>query len=447
MNDWLLDLLRCPSSGERFSFVGKEGYGVLRSSAGRYPVVEGIPILKRGLVGNMGRTVADVLKLVEAGRRREALLALILPRPPAVPVLAPPWVQALPEMRGLGRLKTLAHGHALGRWREHAAVSVLRTSAEASAWALLDFYFRGSGMGMPNAYDYFAYRFGLPDFLAALGYAAIIERPRRPLLDLACGFGHITRSLVRRAAPQPVVAADRVFFTLHLARSWVAPEAHYICCDADVALPFASETFAVAFCADAFHYFGDKATAISELKRLIGAEGTLIMTRLRNALFQGSDIGQPLMPEGYMDLVADRPHRLASDSATLARYLRKQGPALAAQSDLELLCQEKSLSLVVGAAPILRDYDTFAQWPHAEGRLALNPLYTAHHDGSGTVLLQRTFPSQSYEESYANVKSYLPSQVTVAEAVLEELARGERSAAVEELVEQFVALDIPPRYC
>ena len=47
-----------------------------------------------------------------------------------------------------------------------------------------------------------------------------------------------------------------------MAKHWIAPDADYVCADADAALPFPEGTFEGIVCSDAFHYFEDKSDLI-----------------------------------------------------------------------------------------------------------------------------------------------------------------------------------------
>jgi len=96
---------------------------------------------------------------------------------------------------------------------------------------------------------------------------------------------------------------------------------------------------------------------------------------------------------------------------------------------------------------VFEDYGSFEKWPHADGRLGLNPLYVEERqDSVENVQLRRTFPSAFYIEEHAQCKEYLPEAVSVNSQVLADLAQGLRTPALQRLIEQFVVLGIPDRY-
>jgi ubiquinone/menaquinone biosynthesis C-methylase UbiE len=411
--------------------------------------VAGIPILKKGAVaGGPGRarqSTDDVIAQIEAGRYREALLTLMSP---ASPALAPAWMWSLPSVKGIGRLKGLAHKWALRGWLEEAAALLTDRGGQVMACDLLDFYFRQSGLKKMDTYDYFAFRFGQPRHLVGLSFASLIHAPKKPILDLACGFGHLTRSLVQQARGQPVIGVDDSFFGLYVAKHWIAPDAEYVCCTTEASLPFPDGAFSAAFCSDAFHYFVNKVTCIRELDRLTQDDGLIMVVWIHNALLRRPYDGRPLPPEDYRTLVAHMPHCLVADSDVLARYLQKQGPPLTRSADIGHLAHAPSLSVVASHQQnVFQDYGPFTDWPHAEGRLGLNPLYVEEtRDGLGNVHLRRTFPSAFYEKENAEGKEYLPEAVTVHSAIVADLAQGKRTSEMEGLIEQCIILDIPERY-
>lgn len=449
MDASLLQWLRCPLCGGTFSVsAAAQGtdqlvYEILSCYCSRYPVVAGIPILQQGVIGGTRQTSDKVIALIEASRYREALFSLLTPPSPA---LAPTWMRGLPSIRGVGRLKTLAHRWALRTWQGGADALLRGRTDQVTACDLFDLYFRRSGS--VDAYNHFAFRFSQPRHLVALSFASLIRKPPKPVLDLACGFGHLTCDLVRRAHGQLVVGVDRIFFMLYVAKNWVAPEAEYVCCEADVSLPFPAGTFSAVFCSDAFHDFVNKAASIRTLQFLTQHDGLILLVALRNALLNRWYSSRLLPPEGYQALVADMPHCVVDDSEILTRYLRKQGPSLARSADMSRLASSPWLSVVASQSrDIFRDHGPFTEWPHAAGRLALNPLYTGERrNGCKQVHLRRRFPASFYEKDNGECKQYLPEAITIDAAVTADLAHGRRTPEINKLVEQFVVLGIPSQY-
>jgi SAM-dependent methyltransferase len=455
MNISLVYRLRCPFCGGTFSLPTTERagdeleYTVLACYCDHYPVVAGIPILKKGAIGTAGQTAGEVIALIEAGRDREALLAMIMPPPPASAELAPAWMQALPSVRGVGRLQGLAGRLALRKWREQAVALLTGLGDHVMACDLLDLYFRRSGM-KNEYYTYFVFRGSQPRHLVALSFASLIRHPHKPILDLACGVGHITRYLLHRAQAQPVIGLDLNFIYLYVAKGWIAPQGEYVCCAADISLPFPDGTFSTAFCSDAFQIFDHKVTCMRELKRLTQDDGLIILVALLNVLVNKQLYNERwgLPPAGYEGLVADMPHRLIANRDVLAQYLQKQGPPLARSADIGRLTDEQWLSVVAThRKELLQDYGGFEEWPHAAGRLMLNPLYREEgRDKFGKVHLRLTMPSAWYAQENGACRQYEPETVSIDAKALIDLAHGRRTEELERLLEQCVVLGMPERY-
>ena len=95
MNKFLLDALSCPFCSGEFTVSSVQGkpddgqYAVLSCYCEQYPVVAGIPIIRKGIIGNNGETTQTVSELIVSGRHQDALLAVTMPPAPALEELAP----------------------------------------------------------------------------------------------------------------------------------------------------------------------------------------------------------------------------------------------------------------------------------------------------------------------------------------------------------------------
>ncbi len=449
-NSSSLSLLRCPFCGGDLSadkidpISGESGYFVLKCYCGRYPVVAGIPVIKKGAIGTANQKAGEVIALIEAGRRVEALRCMIIP--PLVAV-TPTWIQSLPSTKVMSQLKRVVQHFAGRRWRDRAAAFLMDSENQLSACDLINLYFRN---WHAKTIDYYLFRFGQPRHLVALSLASVIQPPKKAILDLACGVGLLTRNLLQRAKDQPVVGVDNNFFALYVAKYWVAPAAEYVCCEGDAWLPFPDGAFSAVFCSDAFQLFVNRAGCIRELRRLSGDDGLISLVSVRNALLNRrlypGDLSLP--PAGYESLVADMPHRLVANREVLARYLEKKGPALARSATMGRLVDEPWLSVVAShREDLFQDHGRFEDWPHAEGRLGLNPLYREEgRDALGNIHYRLTFPSTWYQQENGECRQYEPEAVSINSKVLLDLTHGKRTPEVERLIEQCVVVGMPERY-
>jgi hypothetical protein len=187
-------------------------------------------------------------------------------------------------------------------------------------------------------------------------------------------------------------------------------------------LPFADGSFEAVFCSDAFHYFISKKPVVQELKRLTRQSGLIILSWVHNAQFRMPHDGLPLPPQGYQELFADMPSRMVPDDHVLGRYLKKHGPALSQPTDFTLLAKAPLLSIVASPRQnLFQDYGPFTDWPHAEGRLRVNPLFREQQgDRNGGVILRRTYPSAFYEADHAESNNYLPERVELERQIMDD---------------------------
>jgi SAM-dependent methyltransferase/uncharacterized protein YbaR (Trm112 family) len=452
MDKLLLDALRCPFCSGKFTVTNGDEqtdnweYAVLSCYCDRYPVVAGIPILRKGMLGAKGETTRTVSQFIESGKNQEAFLAMAVPPKPASAELAPAWLERLPQVKGMWRLKELFGRFAISRWTELAQDFLTAGPQGKTAKDYIDFYFFGSRL-QKTQYSYFINRFGQPRHLVALSLMTLIESPRKPVLDFGCGFGHLTRHLPRRVGHQAVIGADYDFMRLYVSKKFVAPDALYVCCDGDASLPFINEFFSVVYTSDALYMVTNKAICSREIQRVVDSDGLIIVAGLRNGLVNT----KTAIPYYTYGKLFDRlPHRLLANSDVLDRYLNKQGPAISRSSEKRTLEDEPWFSIVATKREeLLVDRGPFADWPHAEGQLELNPLYKLvgeQRDGSGKSLYRHTFPSDWYEQEDGDCRKYEPESVAISSGMLKDLSSGKRTAEMEDLIAQCVIVGIPDRF-
>ncbi len=359
----MLDLLACPLCRGDLAPAG----GGLACACGRWPIVDGIPVFHRWALGaapSLGETLA---------RFR-----------PAAATLA---------QKILRRL--IPGAAALERAARRPGATFLELAAE---------------LGRTSDLDYFRYRFSDTSYLSS---AALLTPLREgPALDLGCGAGHLTRALGKRAAP--VAGLDVSFPLLWLAKRFVAPGAFFVCADGGARLPFRDGAFAAAFCADAFNYLPDRATAARELLRV--TRGPLLLSRLADPGFAGRGTQPPLTPSAYLELFRPRAPRLYRDRDLLDAFLSRRVLDLSTPGG----GPEDVLTLAAGVEPRVYDgADSFLDGG------AINPIYDVREEGE-VLHLTRRAPSP------------LPERLTVTKAQV--------AARDPELVRSLVLLDLPDGY-
>lgn len=446
----LLEILRCPFCGGevefravRQSFDHARECGILACGCRQHPVLDGIPIFLEGHIGVFDHTqgdvqyrgprVEEVLDLVARGRGLQALLRCIaVPnRPVKLEHIRPRRLWRLRwVMRVMARLRRAQMAR---QWGAMAATY----KAEDWMWA-----FFGSASSLEgDLFSYFFYRFAQPRHLATLALAHAWGEPEKPLLDLACGFGHLGHNLAQ-AYGHRVVGADRNFLQIWAAQYGVAPQNRFVCADADRRLPFAGNVFGGVLCSDAFHYFRDKAGALAEMERSAG-EAPVVLARVGNRSVTPNE-GFELTPEEYLALTPGRSWAIYGETELLEAYLEQRAPRADAQ-DAGRLSSEKWLYLVQGARA-WRNSAAAAGWVHGAGHLAVNPIYDVRLDRDGSAHLEFRFPTPHYARENGAMHAYHPERITIDAETRLAIAANQRTPRVEELIAQRVVLGLPERY-
>src|SRR5256714_1241689 len=133
-------------------------------------------------------------------------------------------------------------------------------------------------------------------------FAGTVLHGQRRAIDICGGSGHLTRSLLDLSKSAPVVA-DLYFTKVWLARRFTAPGCEAVCCDGNGPFPFARGAFGFAMCSDAFMYIWTKRQFVGEMSRLVDPDsGVVLIGHTHNERTWTPSHGQPLAPEGYVDL-------------------------------------------------------------------------------------------------------------------------------------------------
>ena len=102
--------------------------------------------------------------------------------------------------------------------------------------------------------------------------------PQDRVLDVACGTGEFERLLLERNPRQKITGIDISEKMLNVAREKYRAYPNIEFHQASVhSLLFASESFDVAVCANAFHYFDEPEVALAEMKRVLKPNGKIII--------------------------------------------------------------------------------------------------------------------------------------------------------------------------
>ena len=425
-----LEALVCPRSGQQLTLEAFESdgeeveQGVLRSEAGDYPVVSGIPIFIE--------TDAALPELLRAGRFAEAtVLAAFghLPRSRLQRIAGYLAAETGGPVRSVfdavaRRQLALGLRAVFGDDGSFSPAQVLRFAYLASAGRSVD------------AYNYFAFRYSSPRHLVALSCIEGAPQVAGTVLDFGCGAGHLTWALRQRLAAQPVFGVDKEYFLLLLARHALLPRGAFLCADG-AALPIRTASCSLVLASDVLSFVTHKRSVVRELDRVTDSDACLMITSVKNALCSHVYAGEPLTPAGWSQLVRPFRHRVVPDDAILERYLGGRG--VPSGEDIEPATTEASrlLSILVAKGdPEIECLDRLGDWPHARGELAVNPLFQPH--GTDPRRYTRTFPSPTYLADNPEMADYPPATFTLTE--------GRENPGREEQIASLCLLGLPPNF-
>jgi SAM-dependent methyltransferase len=446
--------LRCPQCTGSFDFSPSPRqplpggtFGVLSCGPHAYPVIDGIPVVRSGRIdvqdhmtgqANVrGPSIEELLHRV----REDPLEALVdlLAFPPSLPF-------GLEQRPGL-RLP-LTRGpvaHWTNQHRRRLVKRMLSRLDEQYAQDWLDLSYLRSRNVNQELHAYFLNKFGQPRYLSSLALTSILDADPMPVLDLACGFGHVMHHLGTRPRPLRSIGVDRNFFQLWVARRFIAPGEHYVCADIDQPLPFADNSFRASLCTDAFHLLDNQKACLDEMRRC-ARDGTVVIDRVGNRMLEPHDGEHELDPEGYAGLAGDAEWRMAGQSELVQGYLRGSRPQLAKARNAGHFAEEKWLSLIVcDNTALFQDYDRFERLPHGEGPLGLNPIYRAETLADGVRLIFE-FPSTWYAFENAESLSYHAAGILLSTDEFDAVRRGQRTARTDDLVRKYILIGMPKRY-
>jgi uncharacterized protein YbaR (Trm112 family) len=405
-------VLRCPYCGGVLelvtsSFHRLEGDGIADGIIACYccvfPVIDGIPVM------HLNEPAPAAKDHIEAGRpdlARRAMLNL--------------------------------EGEHIARF-EAAAASSTATYRETLA-----------ALGPAYEAGYFLYRFSDPGYVIANPLiraiaGTVVDGGR--VIDLCGGSGHLTRSLMD-LSPKPPVLADLYYAKLWLARRFTAPGCEAVCCDGNSPLPFARGAFRFAVCADAFMFIWTKRQFVLEMLRIVGdghrGEAAAI-THTHNQLQWSPSLGQPLPPQGYLDLFETVPARLFSEAALFADVLRGGPLDLSRRDAPDAIDADPALMIIASRDERVFRPQSIDNGPAVRGELRINPLYEVEDLGAA-VKLRLVFPDEDYATEFGGCREYLPDAVTIDRASLTAIAAGRLTPELEVFLRRRIILDLPRRY-
>jgi SAM-dependent methyltransferase len=329
--------------------------------------------------------------------------------------------------------------------------------------------------------DYLFHRYANPSFLAAAGLMQLLgslfeakeertsegcegkaagdsscqsgsdhhSRNKARVMDLACGAGHSSFLMQKLFPGLSVTSVDNDFVSLYLAKRFLAPEATYLCVDAEISSPFVDGYFDGVFCLDALHYLHSKRAVVGELKRVLKAQALLLFPHLHNSMEHNVVAGIPLDPEGYLDCFSPFEAKLFDETEIMRGLSERHTLDLEAQVPVSDLNGAQALTLIAGPQDIWRVHDRFPSlFCQEPSVLEINPIYRQKRRGED-IELKLTWPNEVLQRECRAVEVILPGTLRLNTSEVEQLA-GMDSPANEtwlnDLVAKYVLVPLPPRY-
>jgi SAM-dependent methyltransferase len=271
-----------------------------------------------------------------------------------------------------------------------------------------------AGLGLGRVGDYFLHREHDPSGLAVAGLVATHPPAGRPVIDLACGAGHLLGRLAREpGASASLVGLDIVFAKLWLARHFVLPAGapvQLVCADLRAPWPLGARQDGAGqdwagrddgtwvACHDTLYFLDDPAAVLDRAATLAGRGGAVLAAHCHNVEHPLGDAGLPRTVDEWAALL---PGALTYAEEELTAAALAGRPARS--SDPGALRGTEAVALALDRAGAPAQEGLLDPSPGAA--LRPNPLY---RDG---VL---TWPNPRWGAEYgARVAAYLPEREPV----------------------------------
>lgn len=450
----LLEHLACPYCGSKFRVAlrldrapGDLCNGVLRCGCYRYPIVEGIAVLKHQ--SDSAEPPEKAVACLLAGDVEGALRHLFFATSPIV--------SRRTFSDRAWRLQRRLPGQSSVNARIPSSVTGLR---------------RAIYQHRPTPYaDYLYHRFANASFLASIPLLLLVKEQlasylesipdRRDgertgggpyMLDVNCGIGHASFLLASLFPEIRMLATDHDFVNLLLAKRFLIPDVCCLCLNAEVPLPFRSQFFEAALCLDGLHYIHAKQAAVREIRRVVTSAGLLLFPHMHNARVSNTAAGLPLAPDDYRRCMGFASFRLLPESSVFRGFMERGSLDLTTSASDAELDEAHALSLIAcdGRETLWRNHTGLSDLlsRHAS-TLDINPIYVRRPDGRDLRLVMQ-WPSASLEEECQSVKEFMPAEVRMQPSLLTHLKNGkvtsEENEEIRRLMRSCVLVHLPRGY-
>jgi SAM-dependent methyltransferase len=442
MNVESLDLLICPNCSSDFTIkeiITQESKelinGIVECKCAKYPIVNGILILRESLV-NLGIT-----RLVEQGKTEEALTQSLfeysfeklnnynLPVHSKFSWLIEKLLRSLGGSQLKGKVSKLYK---------------LYCTAEIPFYDLL-----GSGI----ADTYTKQRFSSESFWSLYPFIPLLSKKKKNrILDLSCGAGHSSFVLREYVKPNQLFSVDFSFKNLFFTKKYFAPESQLICFDANGPLPFKTGVISSVLMLDAFHYIRYRALLVHEMERILDPTGLLLLLHVHNTLVFNLGMGtERLTPKDLYNLFTEETRsdvRLIPERKVLENFLFKDNLSLPTKLDETELNSSNAMILVQSKGDIFQTVFEGVQtdFVKIKDNLIINPIYKIEKQGN-VIHLKRSSGDSLFGDHVPFSEAYLPKEIDIHTKSLS----GRRTEIsdtemLKELQRKFVIINVPEKY-
>ena len=368
-----LELLNCPYCGSNLSIKHtiEQEYekiiaGSVKCDCSEYPILEGILILKDYALNE------QVIELLEVGKKEEAIIRYL-------------GSDSFEALNTFEKSISLPHpfpqkiSHILGQSTSRLAKLMIepryKRLFKIYSDETLSFY---DSMGNDRYSTYFKQRFSSESLWSVYPFVPLLIKKKERILDLSCGAGHASFILDKYVKPKEHFATDYSFRNLFLAKKFFAPNAEFICIDANQALPFKEGTFSSILMLDAFHCIRSRASLAREMKRTLCNSGLLLVLHNHNPLTYnlGGEFSVPT--RNLYEVFADRSLivKIVPENKILNDFLFRDVINLGKKFDAKQLDHSNATILVATSdESIFTKHYVLDHFLSAENNLIINPIY------------------------------------------------------------------------
>jgi len=446
MKSEFLKLMKCPYCGSNFKIVeiyeqkkGEIINGCVRCECNEFPLVDGILNLKIDYIKKY------LIKLLKKRKTKEVLGILLFNN-----IYRTLFSFSLYFKRGykglLGKiLLILLKAKAKHTYKKYS-------DKKLSFYDSLDRSLRSSYR------DYLKHRFSAETFWSFYPFIPLLKQNRERILDLGCGVGHTSFVISNHVKPKQLVCADGEFSHLYLAKKYFAPNAEFICLDANYSLPFKDSIFNSILMLDSFHVVNSCNSLANDMRRTILPKGILLILHLPNSLQNNHATFNLLSTSRLINLFKLIPIKPLPKADMVKNFILKNKLDLTKKYSKTQLNSANAISIVgTKNKSLFKVYNKVNnELLTNKNHLIINPIYKIE-DKKNDIILHRDFPSEAFRKEYPLTEKYLPKKYAIKGKLVKIIMGRTLNITsdnisekdlryIEYLMKKFIVINIPKNY-